>query len=69
MADTRKVAFALFVDRCTRQWIVLDPEGLLWMVPVREEEPWTQRQPFSPTDATDLEPVPGHYKNMLGLPR
>ena len=27
-----------------------------------------QRQPFYPSEETALEPVPGHYKYMLGLP-
>ena len=31
------------------------------------EDPWDQRQPFYPTEETELEPVPGHYKYMLGL--
>jgi hypothetical protein len=68
MTEGRKLTFALYVDRCSQQWVVLDPAGQLWIVPATEEEPWTQRQPFIPTDETDLEAVPGHYKHMLGLP-
>jgi hypothetical protein len=68
MTEGRKLTFALYVDRCSQQWVVLDPEGQFWTVPAAEEEPWTQRQPFSPTDETVLESVPGHYKHMLGLP-
>ena len=30
--------------------------------------PWDERQPFIPAEETELEPVPGHYKQMLGLP-
>ena len=32
------------------------------------ENPWDHRQPFYPTEETDLEPVPGHYRSVLGLP-
>ncbi|HYV38913.1 MAG TPA: hypothetical protein VE988_24730 [Gemmataceae bacterium] len=68
MNDGRRVTFGLYVNRPQQQWIVLDPEGQFWIVPVNEEDPWNQRQPFCPTDETELEPVPGHYKYMLGLP-
>ena len=39
-----------------------------WAVPGDHDNPWDDRQPFSPTEETELEPVPGHYKHMLGLP-
>ena len=59
---------AIFVDRaCTEHWIVRDPEGNFWIVP-SVENPWESRQPFWPTEETELEPIPGHYKSMLGLP-
>lgn len=59
---------AIFVDRdCTEHWIVRDPDGLFWIVP-SVENAWEARQPFEPTEATDLEPVPGHYRYALGLP-
>lgn len=58
---------ALFVDRSSQQWIVRDPEGNFWILP-SGEDPWDHRKPFHPTAATDLEPVPGHYKDMLRLP-
>jgi hypothetical protein len=32
------------------------------------DKPWEERQPFTPSDETELESVPGHYKQMLGLP-
>ncbi len=67
MMEGRKLTLALYVDRSTRQWIVLDPEGQFWTVPVNEEDSWNRRQPFFPTEETDLEPIPGHYKYMLGL--
>jgi hypothetical protein len=68
MAEGPRLTFALYVDRCSQQWIVLDPEGQLWTLPEAEEEPWVQRQAFVPTEETKLELVPGHYKHMLGLP-
>ena len=68
MIEGRRPNFALYVDRANQQWIVLDPEGQFWIVPVSEDEAWNLRQPFLPTDETELEPVPGHYKYMLGLP-
>jgi hypothetical protein len=68
MLEGRRVTFAIFVDRSSQQWIVLDPQGQFWIVPVEEEDAWKQRQPFYPTDETVLEPIPGHYKYMLGLP-
>ena len=59
---------AIFVDRtCTEHWIVRDPEGNFWIVPPVENA-WECRRPFQPTEETDLEAIPGHYKSMLGLP-
>ena len=58
---------ALFVDRICQQWIVRDPDGHFWILP-SVDEPWELRQPFQPTAETELEPVPGHYKDLLGLP-
>jgi hypothetical protein len=59
---------AIFVDRtCTEHWIVRDPEGNFWIVPSAEDA-WERRQPFQPTEETDLEAIPGHYRFMLGLP-
>jgi hypothetical protein len=60
--------FTLYVDRFSQQWIVLDPDGNFWIVSCFEDNPWERRQPFYPTEETELEPVPGHYKYMLGLP-
>lgn len=57
----------LFVDRSSQQWIVRDTEGTFWTLPTIEEA-WEHRQPFTPTDETELEQVPGHYKYLLGLP-
>ena len=67
MLIRREAGTLLYVDRTSRQWIVRDGEGRLWIVPVMEE-PWPHRRPFTPNDDTALEPVPGHYKSALGLP-
>ncbi len=67
MTAVRKQLAALYVDRSCQQWIVRDPEGTFWILPP-VEEPWEHRKPFTPTPEMDLEPVPGHYKDMLGLP-
>jgi hypothetical protein len=60
---------AIFIDRASPEhWIVRDPEGSYWIVrPI--ENAWDSREPFYPTEETALEPVPGHYKYLLGLPR
>jgi hypothetical protein len=58
---------ALFVDRTNKQWIVRDPEGNFWIVPF-DKGTWDHRQPFEPAEDAELEPVPGHYKYLLGLP-
>jgi hypothetical protein len=59
---------SLYVDRSNQQWVVLDPDGNYWSVSTLDSNPWDERQPFFPTEETILEPVPGHYKHMLGLP-
>ncbi len=67
MMTVRKQVVSIFVHRSSRQWIVLDPEGNFWTIPPIEQG-WDQRQPFTPAEDSELEPVPGHYKYMLGLP-
>ena len=57
----------LYVHRASQQWIVRDAEGNFWSLP-STDNPWDERQPFTPAEGTELEPVPGHYKYMLGLP-
>jgi hypothetical protein len=57
----------LFVDKSSQQWIVQEPDGTFWIIPATDD-PWEDRQPFIPTEESELEPVPGHYKCMLGLP-
>jgi hypothetical protein len=68
MLAMEKRRVAIFVDKaCPQEWIVRDQEGNFWRVP-SVENPWESRQPFHPSEHTQLEPVPGHYKYMLGLP-
>jgi hypothetical protein len=67
MTTVETRAAALFVDKSCQQWIVRDPEGNFWILPL-VEHPWDQRQPFHLTPESDLEPVPGHYKDMFTLP-
>jgi hypothetical protein len=65
--STRNRGIALYVDRSTRQWIVRDSDGNFWTL-AATDDPWDNRQPFVTAEETVLEPVPGHYKSMLGLP-
>lgn len=68
MAIVKQLKLSIYVDKSSRQWIVRDGEGTFWSVPA-EEEGWKHREPFTPTEETELEPVPGHYHYLLGLPR
>jgi hypothetical protein len=63
----KKPVVSLYVVRTSPHWIVRDPDGNFWLVPSGANA-WEQRQPFHPDEETALEPVPGHYKGMLGLP-
>lgn len=67
MFQPRQSTLLLFVDRTSQQWIVRDDAGDFWTIPVADQ-PWLLRRPFTPTPETELEPVPGHYKALLGLP-
>ena len=67
MTEMKKFVGYLYVDKAGAQWIVRDPEGNLWSLPMADN-PWEERQPFTPSEETELESVPGHYKSMLGLP-
>jgi hypothetical protein len=59
---------AIFVDRaCPQHWIVRDHEGKFWTLPPVEHA-WDQRQPFYPSEECELDPIPAHYKYMLGMP-
>jgi hypothetical protein len=62
-----KTTVAIYVDRSRQQWVVRDRDGNFWLVP-STVNPWEDRQPFHPTDETELEPVPKHYRSMLELP-
>ncbi len=65
---TAKPVLGLFVDKArSEHWIVRDQQGQFWTVPPGENA-WERRQPYQPTEQTELEPVPGHYVFMLGLP-
>ena len=58
---------ALYAEKASQQWIVRDDEGNFWSLP-NTDNAWDERRPYTPSEWTDLEPVPGHYKDMLGLP-
>jgi hypothetical protein len=58
---------SIFVDRTSQQWIVRDDEGVFWMVPAIADA-WDHRRLFIPSEEIELEPVPGHYRYVLGLP-
>ncbi|MBX3441948.1 MAG: hypothetical protein KF774_06055 [Planctomyces sp.] len=58
---------AVFVDRCSQSWIVRDPDGNFWILPSAADG-WRRRQPYDADKSDHLEPVPAHYRTMLGLP-
>jgi hypothetical protein len=59
----------LYVDRSLPTcWVVRDRDGAFWMVPVGDEA-WQRRQPYTLTEDTQLETVPGHYTYLLGIDR
>jgi hypothetical protein len=68
MRSTPNRKVDIFVDRtCTEHWIVRDPDGNFWAVPPVENA-WESRRPFQPTEESELESVPRHYRSMLDLP-
>jgi hypothetical protein len=67
MFTARKIKVALFVDHASNQWVVRDADGVFWIVPPGENG-WERREPFHPTEESELEAVPGHYLHMLRLP-
>jgi hypothetical protein len=67
MTTVRKQVVQMYVDRVSHQWIVLGCDGIYWAVPA-EKQGWDRRQRFVLTDQTELEPIPTHYKYLLGLP-
>ena len=62
-----KSTVAIYVDRSRQHWVVRDGDGNFWLLP-STENPWEDREPFHPTEETELEPVPKHYRSMLDLP-
>jgi hypothetical protein len=62
-----KQTVSIYVDKSSPQWIVRDPDRTFWIVPATDDA-WEHRTPYTLTDDSDLEPVPGHYKYLLGLP-
>ena len=68
MVTTRKSVMSLFVNRdCPERWVVQDADGRFWVVPSGENA-WARREPFHPSEESELLPVPRHYMVMLGLP-
>jgi hypothetical protein len=67
MVDGPTIKLRIYADRTRQQWVVRDAEDNFWLVPA-QEQPWEHREPFHPAEDTELEPVPGHYRAMLGLP-
>lgn len=67
MREVPRMSMVIYVDRTSHQWVIRDPDGKFWLIPATEE-PWEKRQPFYPTSETILEPVPGHYRSLIGLP-
>jgi len=61
-----KQKLAIYVDRTNGQWVVRDEQGEFWTLP-QTETPWLDRRPHMPAEDDDLEPVPGHYKYLLGV--
>jgi len=66
LSRTSQPGTSLYVDRnLPSYWIVRDRDGAFWMV--SPGEAWEHRQPYVPSESTRLEPVPSHYKYLLGL--
>jgi hypothetical protein len=63
----RRRVTALYVDRTTQQWVVRDTCGEFWVLP-SSQDAWRHRLPFALTQDSTLEPVPGHYISLLGIP-
>lgn len=67
MTTITRTKLALYIDRSNQQWVVRDEEGNFWLIP-SSDDGWDRRQKIEVSENTPLEPVPGHYKYMLGLP-
>jgi hypothetical protein len=58
---------SLYVDRSLPNcWVVRDGAGEFWIVPPGDQA-WQRRQPYSLSEGSQLESVPGHYKYLLGI--
>lgn len=57
---------AIYADKAGGQWVARDADGNFWAV-LPGDDPWENRRPFDPADESELEPLPGHYKYMLGI--
>lgn len=62
-----KQRIRLYVDRVSLRWIARDEDGSFWAL-AQNDNPWEHRQAIQSTDQLQLEPVPGHYIHMLGIP-
>jgi hypothetical protein len=58
---------SLYVDRHSQQWIVRDPDGRFWVLPLATSA-WDDRQPYEASADSELESIPRHYKYLLHLP-
>ncbi len=67
MLVSRTQVVALYVNRAEQQLIARDSAGNFWSLPPTDNS-WDERRPFTAAEGTELEPVPGHYKHMFGLP-
>ena len=68
MVATQKPVMGLYVDKtCPEFWIVRDYQGSL-LVKYRPGRTPGARPAFQPTEETELEPIPGIYMYVLGLP-
>jgi hypothetical protein len=67
MTTLTRTSISLYTDRTTKQWVVRDTEGNFWLVPACEDG-WARRERIEVSAQMELEPVPGHYKYMLGVP-
>jgi hypothetical protein len=67
VAQQPRVLALYAAKSCPEHWIVRDHQGRFWLVQPGEDS-WERRQPLELTEETELEPIPGHYMYMLGLP-
>ena len=63
----KKETLTLFADRTGGRWVVLDSGGNFWEL-AAGDRPWEHRRLCHLSGDTDLNLVPAHYKQLLGLP-